>query len=488
MKAWVFISVILVIGLAACGAPAATEVAVAPTATPVPGTDTPLPPTDTPVSPTATEPPPATATPGPLTERLDTEPQTPAGWVRKADMAGASRVGFAAAVMDGKIYVMGGFGGPTVVQVYDPATDTWKQQARLRHSTAFASASVVDGRIYIIGGGSPVSVGDSYTFVEEYDPATDTWTEKASMQTPKDSLVTAVVDGKIYTIGGFDCTATGPCPVIVTVEMYDPATDTWTPRAPMPGARAMAAAGIVDGMIYVIGGQTRLSGDGTSSVYAYDPGTDTWAEKSPMPAERTWASGSVYDGQIYVHGGCETWRMLPSSNLFVYDPVSDTWAQRQDMPFQRWASWAGMVNGKIYLIGGSENKWPLRPYLTEVWEYDPAGAQAAQRSHTALLDAYIEAARAGDVDAALALFSDDAAVGDSVGKEEIRKIIEWDIADVAAGNDYVGYSNVVETADTLEFDLRFHSPDGDMEVHEIVTFENDKITSWTIVGPFKPVE
>ena len=107
---------------------------------------------------------------------------------------------------------------------------------------------------------------------------------------------------------------------------------------------------------------------------------------------------------------------------------------------------------------------------------------------TAPLDAYIEAVRAGNVDAALALFTDDAVVGDFVGQEEIQEIIEWDIAEVAAGNDYVGYYNVVETGDGVELDLRYHTPDGDMEVHEIISFENGKIARWTIVGPHKPVE
>ena len=124
------------------------------------------------------------------------------------------------------------------------------------------------------------------------------------------------------------------------------------------------------------------------------------------------------------------------------------------------------------------------PAATEIAVAPTATAVPA----TAPLDAYIEAVRAGDVDAALALFTDDAMVTGAVGKEEIRKIIEWDIAEVAAGYDYIGYYNVVETGDSVELDLRYHTPDGDMEVHEIISFENGKIARWTIVGPHKPVE
>jgi len=123
------------------------------------------------------------------------------------------------------------------------------------------------------------------------------------------------------------------------------------------------------------------------------------------------------------------------------------------------------------------------PAATEV----AVGATAIPAPATAPLDAYIEAVRAGNVDAALALFTDDAVVGDFVGQEEIQEIIEWDIAEVAAGNDYVGYYNVVETAYGVELDLRWHGRDGDKEAHQIIDFEKGKVARW-IYGSPKPVE
>jgi hypothetical protein len=116
-----------------------------------------------------------------------------------------------------------------------------------------------------------------------------------------------------------------------------------------------------------------------------------------------------------------------------------------------------------------------------------AGCGGSNTTPTDVVDAYIEAVRAGDVDAALALFTDDAMVTGAVGKEEIRKIIEMDIANVAAGYDYVGYYNVVETAYGVELDLRWHDRDGDMEAHNIIDFENGKVARWTYGSP-KPVE
>jgi len=80
------------------------------------------------------------------------------------------------------------------------------------------STSAVNGRVYAIGG----RLGNNSLFstVEEYDPATDTWTPKAGMPTARTMLTTSVLNGKIYAIGG-SISIGGPQPV-ATVEAYDP--------------------------------------------------------------------------------------------------------------------------------------------------------------------------------------------------------------------------------------------------------------------------
>jgi hypothetical protein len=85
-----------------------------------------------------------------------------------------------------------------------------------RRHEALAAVEAVGGRIYAIGGGFP-PVG-SLT-VEEYDPATDTWTTKTDMPTARLSLCSGVVNGNIHAIGGAEVVG-----VLSAVEEYDPAT------------------------------------------------------------------------------------------------------------------------------------------------------------------------------------------------------------------------------------------------------------------------
>src|SRR5439155_601932 len=106
--------------------------------------------------------------------------------------------------------------------------------------------------------------------VEEYDPASNTWTTKAPMPTARCGLAAAAVGGKIYAIGGGNDNGN-----LNVVEEYDPASNTWTTKAPMPTARFALPAAAVGGKIYAIGGgnfDAIGNGKELNVVEAYTPG------------------------------------------------------------------------------------------------------------------------------------------------------------------------------------------------------------------------
>jgi N-acetylneuraminic acid mutarotase len=229
------------------------------------------------------------------------------------------------------------------------------------------SASVVNGKIYVIGGEPRAQA--SVSTVEEYDPAMDTWTRKADMPTKRTFLCTCAVDGEIYAIGGVTAGVPGADRNPSTVEVYDPATDTWTRRADIPTPRSMAATSAVDGKIYVIGGvMGSVGGSGMSTVEEYDPATDTWTRKANMPTGRKGLSTSVVNGRIYAIGGF-TGMSTTFSTVEEYDPATDTWTKKAEMPTARGFSPTSVVNGIIYSIGGSDKCWPWTATSTvEVYE------------------------------------------------------------------------------------------------------------------------
>ncbi|MEZ0334082.1 MAG: Kelch repeat-containing protein, partial [Gemmatimonadales bacterium] len=91
------------------------------------------------------------------------------------------------------------------------------------------------------------------------------------------------------------------------LEVYDPATNQWTEKAPMPRRRWLGAGATLGGQLYVIGG-FRDDPDGVSTISVattsvYNPATDTWSTRAPFPEPfiDLVASRVVFNGKPRIH-------------------------------------------------------------------------------------------------------------------------------------------------------------------------------------------
>lgn len=80
------------------------------------------------------------------------------------------------------------------------------------------------------------------------------------------ALAVTVLNGKLYAVGGM------AGEVLRVNEEYDPVTDTWRERAPMPTARHGLGAAAVGGKIYVIGGGVKPDASKSGLNEVFDPG------------------------------------------------------------------------------------------------------------------------------------------------------------------------------------------------------------------------
>lgn len=333
-------------------------------------------------------------------------------WITKASMTDP-REDFQAEVINGKIYVMGGYSGNTrtsSLEEYDPSSNQWSKKSSMNDIRDSFQTEVVNGKIYAIGGAD--NNGQKLDSVEEYDPTTDKWTRKKSMSTGRWYFQTKTIDGKIYAMGGSD--KANNC--LSSVEMYDPATDTWTSKAAMHSSRTQFQTEVVNGKIFAIGGAPS-PGNYTGNVEMYDPATDTWTSKAAMHHCRDQFQTEVINGKIYAIGGHEyvgkveypvfvvevydpslnKWTAKSSMSTFrtafqteiidgkilaiggygdtgtqssseIYDPEKDTWAATASLSDGRYSFQTATINGKIYAVGGSGNN----KHLNSVEEYIPA--------------------------------------------------------------------------------------------------------------------
>ncbi len=181
---------------------------------------------------------------------------------------------------------------------------------------------------------------------------------------------TAVVDGKIYLFGG---ELSGTPNRAATVEMFDPAAGVWVDMAglmPTPASNICAVA--IGDDIYITGGLD------TANVYldtlqVYNTTSDTWQTiaTDPLPEAKLGHGCAAVDGKLYIYGG-QTTGDVYSNSAHVYDPAAaagSRWTALPNMAATRGFLAGAAVNGKVYAIGGRDG---VTANFNHVEAFDPA--------------------------------------------------------------------------------------------------------------------
>lgn len=278
-------------------------------------------------------------------------------WDQRRDLIEANSE-MAVARLSGKMYVVGGYPSTRIsvatVQVYDIASDSWRMTTPYPTTINHASAVGVNGLLYVIGGqtnaGGRGERSHYTTAVHAYDPHTETWSARAPMPTARSAMAHGVIDGKIYVAGGRP-------PRGHDFAVYDSETDTWTTLPDLPTARNHMAAAAIGGKLYVVGG--RFGGGFRSEITAalevYDPATKSWTARAPMSVARSGHNGIAVHDCFHTFGGEHP--SAGPSGVFphheVYNPRTDTWTRRPDLPIPIHGV-TGLVyaDGRIHLPGG----------------------------------------------------------------------------------------------------------------------------------------
>jgi N-acetylneuraminic acid mutarotase len=265
-------------------------------------------------------------------------------WVSKTPMNEA-RIGLGVAVVNGRIYALGGYQGSgpylDTNEEYDPVKDRWAFREPMPTPMAYFGVAAYQNKIYCIDSKNGAT--------EVYDPATDTWESKASLPHPRVGITANSVAGKIYIIGGTSN----------IVDVYDPATDSWTTKASMPASLVLSsgwscASVVVDGKIHVIGATPR-----SNSHQIYDPETDSWSVGESLIAGYWFASVGATTGvnspkRIYVFGAdSNLWTLSPPTlTSQSYDLKTNTWTTCAGVPAGHLNAGVAVVDDKLYVIGG----------------------------------------------------------------------------------------------------------------------------------------
>lgn len=241
---------------------------------------------------------------------------------------------------------------PSVPEV----TGAWQQRAPLPTPRSEVASAVLDGRIYVIGG--YIAQGSASSVVEAYDATADRWQRLSDLPAPRDHAMAAALNGKVYVFGGNSGNEAN------SVFAYDVAAGRWSRLRDMPVRRAAGGAAVLNGRIVLAGG----TGDAPADTYVYNPEDDTWTKGSPIAAPREHLAMTAANNRVYLVGGRWTDGLMSTNE--VLDDVTGGWQTLAPLPTARGGTAAGSVDGKVVVAGG-EAFDPTRTF-PQVEVYDPA--------------------------------------------------------------------------------------------------------------------
>lgn len=163
-------------------------------------------------------------------------------------------------------------------EVYDTRTNTWSAARPMLTARNHHGAALIDGKIYVVGGriGSTFIIGLSTNIStnEVYDPAKDTWASVLGMPSARSGVGVAVLKGRMHVLGG-EAYLNDLVGTYRTHEAYDPKTNSWERLEPMPTPRHGLAVGEIGGKMYAVSGSNVAGGGGPHAGVnvneVYDP-------------------------------------------------------------------------------------------------------------------------------------------------------------------------------------------------------------------------
>ncbi|HEY7243319.1 MAG TPA: kelch repeat-containing protein [Xanthobacteraceae bacterium] len=256
------------------------------------------------------------------------------------------------------------------------AAHPWVQGAPFPEPSEEVLGATANGKLYVFAGLAPGWKPKG--LVLEYDPASNQWTRKRPMRVAAHHVAFATLNNKIYGFGGFTYPESGSPGWNPTnsVWEYDPSADEWKELAPMPTRRGAAAAGVVNGKIYVTGGVNSLPGVSENGIHParpqnvlptveeYDPATNNWKTLRSLLLPRNHHVAVGAGDKLYVIGGRVGSAFISSGSnnvdlVEMYDPSSGLWSARARMPTARSAIAGALYNNHILVAGGEvqDQRW-----------------------------------------------------------------------------------------------------------------------------------
>lgn len=258
---------------------------------------------------------------------------------------------FASALVDGKLYLIGGTVRHDPVQVdvdwvdrFDVATRRWSAAAPLPNPLSHVEPStfVRNGRIMIMAGRDNSSSERVQDLMLTYDPVTDRWLPYGRVPAARVAPLGLPVGDTLYFGLGADVTYLAHDSTLWAQPLAGP----WHRLADVPIALGeVTAAGVGDDLL--------LIGEESAATLRYHADRDRWdppTATAARPANGSHQAGEWLDGQWYVLGGLGN--SVVGHVVQRYDPAGNRWSLEPDLPWAAGSAATAVIRDTLFIAGG----------------------------------------------------------------------------------------------------------------------------------------
>jgi hypothetical protein len=274
-------------------------------------------------------------------------------WIDRRQLPGGPPGPLVSAAVNGRIYSLLESGA---FWEYEPRTDLWVRRRDVPVAGRGCAIAALNGKVYVAGGVDAAGRCSSRLF--EYDPGRDDWDSRADLRTGRSSFGLVACRGRLHALGGLRDSPSGKC-VTARHEAWDPASDTWSARHPLPQRVCAMGAAATDDRISIAGGETRVfqgrwGGGFTDDHHQYHPSADRWLPtRAPLPAPRRHARLVEVYGKLFSVGGEGAVGWL--GDFDCYEPTVDGWVAQPALHEPIELPGVTSLDGTVYVAGALRN-------------------------------------------------------------------------------------------------------------------------------------
>lgn len=251
-------------------------------------------------------------------------------------------------------------------ELYDPQTGKFSDAGKLGSQRGYGSTAtlLVDGKVLLAGGGhfSGCDGSCSLASAELYDPATNSFSPVGNMNTSRAGANAILLqNGDVLIVGGDDISGGQH---IATAELYHPSTRAFSATGSMRSGGASALVLLKNGEVFA------LDGSG-GELYNPSTGRFTTAGKFTIARDK-YGVGPLADGRLLIVGGQIDGAWGPRSpTTNIYDPTSGAFTPGPEMSLARFKLKKAVVplgDGRVLIAGAPQSlKSTIRILILFTW-------------------------------------------------------------------------------------------------------------------------